>query len=351
MKTPPVRDPWLAVNLSLFFPGLGQFYAGYPLFACLWLLGQFSLLAIAFYSIFAPDGSTATALVCLIASAVLYIANLYDAFHRIYQHQPSPTGEKIPRTQKNPWFALFISRILPGLGQFYQQKAIVGGIFLGLTIACSQIGQLVPGVMLALPAIAALSSYHAYITFPQRQRFPSTSIAAGIASLFFCFGTLFILSPYWFNRTIDRFEIPSGSMNPTLQIGDFVFVRRDPAYRPQRGDIVVFRAPDVALKPEERRNKRKQIYFIKRVIGLPGEDPSVSEWRVYINGQPLKEPYLAAPPGYEIDPPPIPANAYFVLGDNRNESIDSHVWGYLSDRAIVGRAYKIYWPPQRSRAL
>ena len=124
-------------------------------------------------------------------------------------------------------------------------------------------------------------------------------------------------------------------MVPTLQNGEFVLVNRL-AYRmgvPQRGDIIVFHFP---LDPASQD-------LIKRVIGLPGEHITVVNGVVAVDGQPLSEPYIAAPPMYD-GAWDVPPNSLFVLGDNRNDSSDSHSWGMLPMKEIVGKSIFIYWP-------
>jgi signal peptidase I len=137
------------------------------------------------------------------------------------------------------------------------------------------------------------------------------------------------------NALSARVRVDGFSMKPTLQDGEFVLVNRL-AYRlgvPQRGDIIVFHFP---LDPASQD-------LIKRVIGLSGDRITVSRGVVYVNGEPLKEPYIAAPPMYngEWD---VPEGELFVLGDNRNDSSDSHSWGMLPMKEVVGKAIFIYWP-------
>ena len=137
------------------------------------------------------------------------------------------------------------------------------------------------------------------------------------------------------NALSARVRVDGFSMKPTLQDSEFVLVNRL-AYRfgaPQRGDIVVFHFP---LDPGSQD-------LIKRVIGLPGETISVSAGVVSVNGQPLQEPYIAAPPLYTGEWV-VPSDSLFVLGDNRNDSSDSHSWGMLPLQEIVGKAVLIYWP-------
>ncbi len=137
------------------------------------------------------------------------------------------------------------------------------------------------------------------------------------------------------NALSARVRVDGFSMKPTLQDGEFVLVNRL-AYifaPPARGDIIVFHFP---LDP----NKQD---LIKRIIGLPGERITVKKGIVYVNGNPLKEPYIAAPPMYSGEWK-VPEDQLFVLGDNRNDSSDSHAWGYLPVNEIVGKAIFIYWP-------
>lgn len=137
------------------------------------------------------------------------------------------------------------------------------------------------------------------------------------------------------NAISARVRVDGFSMNPTLQNGEYVLVSRL-AYKldiPQRGDIIVFSFP-----VDQSQD------LIKRVIGLPGETVSVQQNNVLINGIPLEEPYIAQAPVYSGQWT-IPDGQLFVLGDNRNDSKDSHQWGLLPIENVIGKAMIIYWPP------
>lgn len=139
--------------------------------------------------------------------------------------------------------------------------------------------------------------------------------------------------------------IPSESMVPTLQKFDKLIVDKL-SYRftsPERGDIVVFSPTDEI----QREQPNLKDAFIKRIIGLPGDKVEVRGERVYINDQPLRENYIKAPPEYEYGPVTVPNDAYLVLGDNRNNSYDSHFWGFVPRDHIIGRAIVRFWPPNR----
>jgi signal peptidase I len=123
-------------------------------------------------------------------------------------------------------------------------------------------------------------------------------------------------------------------MLPTLEPGEFVLVNKM-AYKlgdHQRGDIVVFHYP---LNPQED--------YIKRVIGVPGDQVVIENASVTVNGQTLEEAYISAPPEYS-GTWVVPEDNLFVLGDNRNQSSDSHSWGYVPFENVVGKALFIYWP-------
>lgn len=136
------------------------------------------------------------------------------------------------------------------------------------------------------------------------------------------------------NLITARIRVEGSSMEPSLHNGEFVVINRL-AYRwenVERGDIVVFHYP---LDPERR--------FIKRIVGLPGDEVRVLDGEVFVNGDLLDEPYLAADPRYEGQWL-VESGSVFVLGDNRNNSSDSQNWGNLPETDIIGKAILIYWP-------
>ncbi len=137
------------------------------------------------------------------------------------------------------------------------------------------------------------------------------------------------------NAVSARIRVDGESMVPTLVSGEYVIVSRL-SYRlgtPQRGDIIVFHFPG---DPKEE--------YIKRVIGLPGDEVSIKNGHVYINGQILNENYLDVKINY-TGAWNVPSDQLFVLGDNRNNSSDSHDWGTVPMNYVVGKAILVYWPP------
>jgi len=143
--------------------------------------------------------------------------------------------------------------------------------------------------------------------------------------------------------------IPSDSMLPTLQVGDRVVVEKVSYHfhPPTTGDIVIFHPPQFLDEQLQMRGYGKGQVFIKRVIGRPGQAIAVQAGKVYLDGKPLEEDYILSPPAYEGGPYVIPEDRLFVMGDNRNNSNDSHVWGFLPEQNVIGRARFRFWPLDR----
>ncbi len=140
---------------------------------------------------------------------------------------------------------------------------------------------------------------------------------------------------------LQNFKVEGDSMYPNLHNGEYILVNKIDymIHPPRRGDIVVFHAVQAGQPDKD---------FIKRVVGLPGETVAVHNDYVYINNHKLIEPYISASyrPLYNYGPTLVPKNDFFVLGDNRNNSQDSHLWGMLSKQYIIGKAWVSYWPPK-----
>ncbi|NJM97187.1 MAG: signal peptidase I [Phormidesmis sp. RL_2_1] len=139
--------------------------------------------------------------------------------------------------------------------------------------------------------------------------------------------------------------IPSPSMVPTLAVGDRLLVEKVSyhLHLPHPGDIVVFEPPP---QLQEYGYLASQA-FIKRVIGLPGQTVQVTQGKVLVDGQALTEPYILEMPAYEMPPVQVPASSLFMMGDNRNDSNDSHVWGFLPLDNVIGRAAFRFWPLEK----
>ena len=136
-------------------------------------------------------------------------------------------------------------------------------------------------------------------------------------------------------------QVDSFSMEPTLFKGNYVVVNKlsNKIGSPDRGDIIVFRYPP---NPDEQ--------YIKRVVGLPGDRIQISDGKVFVNDEILSEPYISVRTKSGGDWV-VPEDSLFVMGDNRNNSSDSRVWGMVPFENLVGKAFVVYWPPDDWRVL
>lgn len=163
-----------------------------------------------------------------------------------------------------------------------------------------------------------------------------------IALSIFLIVYLFIMQPH---------QVNGKSMDPTFAHGEYLLTDKISYKRgdPQRGDVIVFKAPEATHCPEGTGCD-----FIKRVIGLPGETVEVKNDAIYINGQRLPEKYLPSdfvtkPGAYSASgPKTVPQNSYYAVGDNRNHSSDSRTWGPVPFQNIVGKVFFRYWPPGKA---
>jgi signal peptidase I len=176
----------------------------------------------------------------------------------------------------------------------------------------------------------------------KKSAFREYAEAAAIAILLALFIRAFV---------VQAFKIPSGSMEPTLLVGDHILVNKFlygvklpylqttliPISTPERGDIIVF------IYPEDKSKD-----FIKRVIGIPGDRVQMQDKQILINGQPFDDKYgvydeRAGSTSRSFGPVVVPKDHYFVMGDNRDHSMDSRYWGFVPSDAIKGKAFIIYW--------
>ncbi len=140
---------------------------------------------------------------------------------------------------------------------------------------------------------------------------------------------------------VQDYIIKEHSMEPSFQEDQRVLVIKVAYYfhEPESGDVIVFHPPQ-SYRP-------KATPFIKRIIALPGDTIEMEMGSVYVNGSQLHEPYINELPNYTLDQYKIPEDNYFVLGDNRNNSNDSHTGWTLPRQNIIGKAWLSIWPPDK----
>ncbi|MEY4356451.1 MAG: hypothetical protein RLZZ89_1519 [Cyanobacteriota bacterium] len=150
-----------------------------------------------------------------------------------------------------------------------------------------------------------------------------------------------VLEPRW---------IPSGSMLPSLELQDRILVEKlSQRFKrlPTRGEIVVFRVPEPLLNS----GYDPKAALIKRVVGIPGDQLEVIDGRLKRNGEYANEPWLAEPMSYNMKSIEVLPGQLWVLGDNRNASLDSHIWGGMPQQNLIGTAIWRYWPLARFGAI
>lgn len=347
-RSRPYRQPpsgpeaWVAVNLSMLFPGIGQFYGGAIFKGFLFTVTAICLLIYIGWSLFAAAGNTLQGLIGVLIGALLYGINLVDAYRNLSRR---PRGKPMHASSQR-WYAVFLTQILPGLGHFYQQQALMGGLLLVVGVLLAFAANFNAVLLPIPPFIWSIACYHIYRTVPDRKpRWGAiTAVVLGLLAVRLTLSYI----PTWVDQSLVQCIVPSESMAPTLLINDRLFVDRQRGFRPQTGDIVVFEAPAEAIA---KTDVSPDTLLVKRVIGLPGQMVEIAQGQVFVDQTPLVEPYAPQAIAYEWGPALIPPDAYFVLGDNRNMSADSHLWGAVPRSLLLGPAYKIYWPPARIQPL
>jgi signal peptidase I len=156
------------------------------------------------------------------------------------------------------------------------------------------------------------------------------------------------------STVIASYMVPTGSMEPTIVPQDRMFGNRFVYYlrKPARGDIVSFTPPASATGSSQQETLPGRLHvpgfgvipYLKRVIGVEGDIARVTQGRVYINGKAMSEPYIKQPPCYELPPVKVPKDEIFVLGDNRCNSHDSHIWGFLPVKNVQAKVFFRFWP-------
>lgn len=252
-------------------------------------------------------------------------------------------------------FAFVLSLVAPGAGHFLLGRMrrgvawAIGGAVFGLALLFTL--PIAFFTMALIAVIGPLAHFASAVDSLRRGgvRPPWRILLISWCALFV--GSWVLQEPvktYYRTHYARAFTIPSGAMQPTLLVGDYISTNNS-AYRvqqPRRGDIIVFKYPR-----DETRD------FIKRIIGTPGDKLQVRGHQVLLNGKPLEEPYVTQSSvsvasvsqsgvcnyAYGCEVITVPPDSYFVMGDNRDNSQDSRYWGFVRRDKILGRAFTIYW--------
>ena len=395
-------DPWLSLALSILAPGLGQFYCGRRVRAVAWLAACVGAFAGWMDWMLSPvrhswlEGGT-----WLAAGFVLEFGCWADAFllarhgrarirRRVRPASPgrdlAPSGRGFfRRGRPRPVVALALSALFPGLGHLYLLArpwpllVPLAPLLLtpGAAVMAARVLEESPGPWwpawllnwpllagtLAQAVLSAFAMAHSWylalrIRHPRllrlrrlrrsrrsrRSRPPHPPRMGRVIWILAAAAWLNGSLPWegWIKAHVKAFRIPSASMEPTLMVGDRIWAMRMASY--SRGDIIVFRPPD---RPAED--------YVKRVAGLPGESLRIRGGRLFINGKRVPEPWAVFGPRggvlRDFGPVKVPMDGYFVLGDNRDNSRDSRYFGPAARKAIFGKAYKRYWPLDRTGPL
>jgi signal peptidase I len=360
------KEPWLAASLSWLLPGMGQLYAGaYTRGASLIVLVGFLHIFWLVSLISIRVSIVILILINLCTSIALPIYASLDAF-TVTKRYNTNDFERDRILSKDPWLAVFLSVILPGLGHIYVRRFITGILFFALFLFIriryiysyySLIGVLV---------LRALASLHAYFMSPVR-RDERKLLLTLLILLLLC---TYFLSSFLLPLTKRRFFVRSygpiigNSMSPTIAEGSYVMIDKFTYIwrNPKAGEVVVYTAIDDVY---DGIYSEGMTFLCKRIIAVGGETVQVTDDQIKVNGEkrvfdipmvsekPLQD---SAPIDYVADgnnpyfkygvnePYYVPEGHYFVLGDNSRDSVDSRYCGAILKEDIIGRVVRIYWP-------
>jgi signal peptidase I len=350
------KEPWLAVVLSSFLAGIGQIYAGREWRGIILILTVAVLIGLSIWSILSPKCDILVSAGIYVAILIIWTWNLFDA-HKCARKTNSDDFEAERKQVKDPWLALFLSDLIPGLGHLYIRRWLGGILF--MIIAVVLIIETHHHPLLHVSLWAVLSTfvcYRAYVMTPfhrqvSRKVLLIIFIAILCSHLLSCYKFIFekyiaksfvMQTDPWLADILPP-NVLGTSMKPTLIPGDKLLVRKSKKYFAKRGDVIAFNSPDDPSIP-----------WIKRVAALPGETVEIKDETLYINEQKIQHPALKDIKYPDRDfiskegkPYKVPDNQIFVIGDNSANSYDSRDFGSIPLSDVIGKAYKIYWPLSR----
>ena len=336
------RNPYLAVNLSMFFPGLGQLYSRETGRGLIIIFGQIVLIVYGSWHFFASRGHVLIGLFLLFFAFVVHCMGLVDTYERL---EITATMREKARNRQSPWLAFFFSQILPGIGHGYTSRWWLGlPIVITWVLSFRVFGGL-PGIIFGA-AYAGFVSLSAYgLITRQNPIFNKRLLIMTLSVVIVWFIRLFIPHVIYSDH-VKPFFIPSESMEPMLLVGDRILAKECCLDSVHPGDIILFRLP----------SDGKQVY-LKRLAAKAGDTVQILNGRLLINGSPSTQSVLGSNHYTNMGrfathrPFVVPENMVFLLGDNSEVSMDSRIFGPVPRDKIIGKAYKIFWPPRRTGPL
>lgn len=348
-----MKDPWYAVILSYFLPGLGHCYGGRPargaVFFCLYV----ACVGLAGYFIFAPATDYLIGLAGVLAAVCVFLVSLADA-HRTVRRAAGPDR---PGVGRDPWLAGFLTYVfpgffLPGVGQIYGRKYVPGIVLLALAAGLGAVllaqgtGILAASsvVMILIPPLHHLARaaglWHAQWALSVPKKLFSARFLILIPLMLAEGGVMsgaFMWAP---GNVLQVLRVRGSGMEPVLEDGDRVFVDRYfyPRREPARGDIILYRMAKGGTT------------LLARVVALPGEEVQVRDGKLQVKGEPVGGLVHPLPEG-EWGSMNLPDDRYLLIADNVRLEPDSGLPPPVERRAILGQVYKRIFPVGRRCAL
>jgi len=356
------REPWLAVFLTLIYPGLGHIYARKYLKGVTFIILStiLFLVFIAFGLNFIFNENAKINMQNVVILGVLCMAGILMEYYVLFNSYKCAKQFNISNNlnidierKKSPWLSAFLSCLFPSLGQFYNGQVDKGAVFFVLALVAGFVSKNYTLFLLGtvIKIIAIYDAFNSAEKLNGRENSILKQAKPIVVSAVIIWWIIWDLSgtasTYIKKNFIQAFKIPTGTMQPTLEVGDLILVNKI-AYKdsePRRGDVLVFKYPEDPKKE-----------FVKRIVGLPGESIEIKGGEIHIDGNKIVLPekiakiyyYNRGDYGKEGQVVNIPSDSYFVLGDNSASSKDSRYFGFVKRDALIGRAFKIYYPFKRS---
>jgi len=351
------REPWVAVLYTWLIPGLGQWYAGATRNAAMYFLLVTGFGAAAAYFMFSAAGSPVAALACAAAGLGLFVRAVFDAFDKAAAAN-GVRGEAQRKLHKDPWLAVFLSLLFPGVGQMFNRRMAPGIVFLGLWLGAGMLERTIKSSLLTwylLSVFTALIGFaaclHAWYSSPglRPAQPPLRTLAFVVAALALLRGPTAVFAVNGFLAVAHQCR--TGAMRPTIEEDDRVLCVPARNRAPRRGDLVVFLPPPAAF-PEPQSGPVPPAF--KRVIAVGGDSVAVRGNRIIVNGTAVTRNSGAALDLSAIRNIGAPRartahtlapDEIFVAGDDLANSFDSREYGPVPVRNLRAYPYKIYWPP------